>query len=104
MAEESPGLVYQSFFSDRKADFLYVLAVAKGLDRAEIFRRAEILLVAGLAHRRKREGMVIVDREGKGYEVIQAAIPEPSPEALAAGESLFGHLKVTDTAIRLLPG
>ena len=96
-------LGYRSFYTDTKPDFLYIVAAARGLDKREIIKRAEVLLVAGLAQREKKEGMIIVDRDGKGYEVMQIAVPGHTAEALAAGEVLFGRLKITDTPIRLLP-
>ncbi len=103
VAAEGWDLGYRSFFSDGKSDFLYVLAVARGLDRAEILRRAQILLLGGLAQRGKKEGMIIVDRDGMGYEVMQIAVPSHTAEAVAAGDALFAKLKITDTPIRLLP-
>jgi len=103
VAAAGQDLGYRSFFSDRKPDFLYVVAVERGLDRREIIQRAEVLLLGGLAQRGKKEGMIIVDRAGIGYEVMQIAVPSHTAEAVAAGDALFGKLKITDTPIRLLP-
>jgi len=100
---ESPtGLVYSSMHSDSR-DFLYVLAVARGVDREELVRRAEVLLISGLAHRGKSAGMIIVERDGVAYLTILSEGRIDSPEATAAGEELFGRLKTTRTPIRVLP-
>ena len=80
-----------------------MLAVAKGLSRAEIVKHADVLLQAGLAHYGKTHGMVLVDRAGAGYEVGLARVPGHSPEAIAAGAKLFGHRRMKDGSLRLLP-
>ncbi len=103
LARQKTDMVYRTFYSDRK-DFLYVLAGTQGLDRPEILKRAELLMVAGLAHHGKMAGMVIVDRDGRGFETALMRVPRHSPEAIAAGQALFGRLRMIDEPLRLLPG
>lgn len=98
----SNDLVYGSFHSDGR-DFLWVLAVARGLDRAELLKRAETLLVAGMAHYGKAEGMIIMERDGVAYLTMLREGGIDLPEAVAAGKALFGRKRITHTPIRLLP-
>lgn len=99
MGNEECDFIYQSVWFDSKPDFLYMLACAKGIERAEILQRAVILLHAGLAYAQKLEGMIIVDRDGRNFEIGQAAVPEHSSEAIAAGEELFGCLATIDAPV-----
>src|SRR5215510_5780416 len=100
VADQKVTMSYRVFFSDRK-DFLYVLAAAKGLDRAEILTRSQLLILGALAHYRKTDGMVLVDRDGEGFETGLFRVPAHSSEALAVGEKLFGHLKMMRGSVRL---
>jgi hypothetical protein len=102
IAGRPKDLVYSSSHSDGK-DFVYVLAVARGLDRAELLERAEILLIAGMAFYGKTHGMVIIERDGVAHLTMMKQGGIDSAEALAAGKELFGRLKTTHTPIRLLP-
>ena len=43
------------------------LAVARGLDWAELLERAETLLVVGMAYYGKTEGMIVVERDDVAY-------------------------------------
>jgi len=100
---ESPtGLVYSLMYSDGR-DFLYVLAVTRGVDREDLVRRANVLLISGLAHRGKSAGMIIVERDGVAYLTILSEGRIDSPEATAAGKEFFANLKTTRTPIRVLP-
>jgi hypothetical protein len=102
VAERQTDMVYRVVYSDRK-DFLYVLAATRDLARPEVLHRAELLMAAGLAHYGKTNGMVIVDRESKGFEVGLGHARSHQPEAIAAGRELFGHLRMVDEPLRLLP-
>ena len=100
--QEPQGFVYSTMYSDGR-DFLLVCAVAKRLDKAKIFERAESLLSLSLAHHRKNVGMIVVEREGGAYVTMLIEGKIDSPEAIAAGNRLFGHHRITHTPIRLLP-
>ena len=47
--------------------------------------------------------MIVVEREGGAYVTMLTEGKIDSPEAIAAGNRLFGHHRITHTPIRLLP-
>jgi hypothetical protein len=95
------GMAYDVFYTDSKDDFVYVLISAKGIDRPILIDRSSILLRAALAAYKKKRGMVIADRDGKGFEVQMIMIPEcpDSPQDKKLGEHFFGHLRISDFEI-----
>lgn len=66
-------------------DFLLVCAVARGLKRAEFLERAQVLLIASMAHHGKSAGMVIVEREEEADVTMLRESRIDAPEATAAG-------------------
>jgi hypothetical protein len=62
-------------------------------------------MVAAMAHFRKTHCLQIIDREKTSYEVGLMIRPEPpsSPTERALGDSFFGHLKMTDRELALVP-
>jgi hypothetical protein len=93
------GGVRQSWWTDAKPDFLYLVASVRGIARPELLRQGGAMLRAALAHHGKARGMAIIDRDGVGFEVllIESAEPEPDPEVVKAGRRLFGGRKITST-------
>lgn len=88
-------MTYAVGYVDYKPDFLYVLAAARGLDRATLLKRGVYSLRAGLAYFSRGEGMYIADRDGEGFEVVYLGGLKPTEEYRTAGERLFGHLKLS---------
>jgi hypothetical protein len=91
-----PNMVYATTRADWKPDFLYVVAATRGLHRSTVCARGLHLLQSGLAHYAKRAGMFVADRDGEGFEVAYMADENPTTEACAEGQRLFGHLKILD--------
>ena len=83
-------------YVDYKPDFLYVLAAAKGFDRATLLKRGVYALWAGLPHYDKNAGLYIVDRDGEGFELVYLSGPNITEEAREAGRQMFGHLRMVD--------
>lgn len=94
----------RSWWSDRKPDFLFMIAA--GVERAHSLRSGPSVLQAALAHHGKQQGMLIFHRDGGGFDICLAELPHPPDPALVeAGRRLFGHLRVfTTEADSLLPG
>jgi hypothetical protein len=90
------AMAYASASADCKPDFLYVVAATQGIHRSTILKRGLHLLNCGLAHYAKSAGMFVADREGQGFEVAYMAGGPPTPEAIADGQRLFGHLRIFD--------
>lgn len=86
----------RSWWSDRKPGFLYMIAA--GVERAHALRSGPLALEAALAHYGKQQGMLIVRRDGGGFDICLAELPpQPSPALLEAGRRMFGHLRVFTT-------
>jgi hypothetical protein len=91
-----PGL-RRAWWTDSKPDFLYLLAAVRGIDRGRLLSDGPVILQAALAHRGKRRGMLIIERDGESFEVCLAELPEADPALVEAAGRLFGHLKVITT-------
>ena len=94
----------RSWWSDRKPDFLYMIAA--GVERAPGLRSGPLVLQAALAHHGKQQGMLIFRRDGGGFDICLAELPhQPDPALVEAGRRMFGHLRVFATETdSLLPG
>ncbi len=93
----------RSWWCDRKPDFLYIIAA--GVERAFALRSGPLVLQAALAHHDKQHGMLIFRRDGGGFDICLAELPQPpDPTLVEAGRRMFGHLRVfTAETDSLLP-
>ena len=91
-------------FISTKPDFLYVVASSKALPRATVLRHGISLLCAGAAFYGKRRGMLLVDKDGKSFEVFLLPNHRASKEEISSGASLFGSLRQYDFVGNLVPG
>lgn len=99
-----PGL-HRRWWADSKPDFLYLIAAVRGVERARLLREGPALLQAALAHHGKRWGMLIIDRDGQGFEVCLAELPHADPALIEAARRIFGDSRITSTVRgSLLPG
>ena len=92
--DEAQDMNFAVAHVDYKPDFLYVLAAAKGFDRATLLKRGVYALWAGLPHFRKKSGLYIADRDGAGFELVYLSGSNVTDDAREAGRKLFGHLKL----------
>lgn len=100
--EPSP-MRYAAGFTDAKPGFLYVFAASRGIPRAKLVKRAQTLIRGGCAFYGKRAGMVIIDRDGEGFELTQADGFVPSDRDKAVGNQLFRSLRVSDIPRSFIP-
>ena len=91
---------------DSRPEWVYVVGSSSGIAPADLDKIKWNLMVAALAHFRKTHCLLIIDREGKSYEVGLMIQPSPpsSPTERALGDKFFGHLKMTDKPLTLVPG
>jgi hypothetical protein len=85
-------------------DFVYVLMSARGEAKAELTRRAQMLLLAAMAFYGKQRGMAIVDRDGTNFEVALNSTRDHSIAAFHLGEQYFGKLRMDHIPATLIPG
>jgi hypothetical protein len=102
LAGESEGYVHNAVRLDSKPDWVFLFASSKGVERAEVLRRIERSMRGALAFYRKQRCMVIVDRDGEGYDVAVTRpdhVFAPTPAEMQYGEQLFAHLRNTSVVV-----
>jgi hypothetical protein len=97
---------YKAVHLDTRPEWVYVLGSSAGLDPQELENRKHRLLIGAAAFYRKNNCLLIIDRNnGTSYEVGLVSYPTPpsSPIERALGNELFGHLKMKDKPLNLIP-
>jgi hypothetical protein len=90
---KSEDMAYASARFDNKPAMLYVVAAARGIPRRELLQRCHYLLAGGLAYYQKTEGVIVIDRDGQGFEFTLILNFQPLAEHVALGERFFGKLR-----------
>ena len=104
VADQDRGITFMAATLDSQPDWVYVLGATKSFDRTELVRLIEPLMRGALAHYNKRRCLLVFDRDGQAYEVaIPRAEFKPSLADYEVGERAFGHLKITDKRLELVP-
>lgn len=97
---------YMAMHIDSRPEWVYVLGSSLGVEPAELEKRKQLLMVGAMAHFRKTHCLQIIDRDKASYEVGLMIRPSPpsSPTERALGDQFFGHLRMTDRQLGLIPG
>jgi hypothetical protein len=96
--DRSQGYTQATAQLDSKPDWVFVFGCSKGWERAGMLRCMEPTMGAALAYYRKTRCMIVIDRDGAGYEVAITRLDvvfRPSPTDVLNGEKLFGSLRMT---------
>jgi hypothetical protein len=94
----SEGYAQAAAYVDSKPEWVFVFGSSKGWERAGMLCCVEPIMGAALAYYRKQHCIVVIDRDGAGYEVAATrpgVVFVPSSADLLTGEKLFGSLRVT---------
>jgi hypothetical protein len=102
MRGKTSGLTMAAAHCDGR-DLVFVFISCRAVEKSVQFRIAKGLTGAALAHFQKRNCFVVVDRDGKHYDLMRSN-PEYEPDAddIAAGEKHFGHLRLKTVDISRL--
>jgi hypothetical protein len=104
LSGEPQGFTYMSARLDSKPEWVYVFASSKNIERPEVLSRMTLLMRGAMAHYHKRRCLLVIDRDGEGYEV---GLSHPSFTPMLAdferGQRLFGNLRVTSTPLAPVP-
>ncbi|KAA6457550.1 hypothetical protein DYQ86_22235 [Acidobacteria bacterium AB60] len=90
------GYVHSAVRLDSKPEWVFLFASSKGISREGIFRRIEKSMGAAMAFYGKARCMVVVDRDGAGFEVAVTrsdVVYVPTSTDVQLGKELFGHLR-----------
>lgn len=102
LADQAEGYVHSAVRLDSKPEWVFLFASSKRVAREEIFRRMETSMRGAMAFYGKQCGMVVVDRDGEGYEVAVTR-PDlayvPTAAEMQYGEQAFGHLRSTSVVV-----
>jgi hypothetical protein len=102
LAGHPEGYVHSAIRLDSKPDWVFIFGSAKKVGREEIFRRMELSMRAALAFHQKQRCMVVIDRDGDGYEVSMThpdLVFAPSPAEVQLGQEMFGHLRIASVPV-----
>lgn len=94
----SQGYTQAAAYVDSKPDWVFVFGSSKGWERSGMLRCVEPTMRAALSFYGKQRCMVVIDRDGEGYEVaatLSNVLFMPMPEDVLNGEKLFGSLRTT---------
>jgi hypothetical protein len=99
------GLTYAAMHMDSRLEWVFVLGSCAGIAPSDLHDREQILMVAAMAFYRKTHCLLIIDRDKASYEVglREQESPPWSPTEIALGERRFGHLRMTDRELALIP-
>lgn len=104
LSAKPEGLTYKAVFLDSKPEWVFVFASCKKLERAILLDRMMVLMWGAMAFYGKERCLMVVDRDGAGYEVVFGHMKSPPTfEEPQAGERLFGHLRIVDRPVNLVP-
>jgi hypothetical protein len=86
---------------DSKPEWIFVFASSKGWDRSGMLRCVGPMMGAALAQYQKQHCMIVMDRDGAGYEVAVTrpdVVFVPSATDILNGKKLFGNLRTSSVA------
>lgn len=94
----SQGYSQASAQLDSKPDWVFVFGSSKGRERSKLLSLLEPTMGAALAFYKKPHCMIVIDRDGAGYEVAVTradAVLVSSSADVRNGEKIFGRLRST---------
>ncbi len=77
---EASGFIYRSAWIDSKADWVFVFASSKGVERADVLTQLKELMVGAMAFH-QRNCLMVIDRDSVGYEVSIGILGSPPTPA-----------------------
>ena len=69
LKDAQEGFIFRVAYFDSRPDLIFIVAFSKGVARPEVLERGLVLMRAAMAHYSKSRAMLIIDREGGGFEV-----------------------------------
>ncbi len=100
--EGSKGYAQAAARLDSRSDWVFVFGASRGWEREGMLSIMPTTMCAALTHYGKQKCMMIIDRDGAGYEVgMLWAQPSftPSMADVLNGQKLFGNLRVASVPL-----
>ncbi len=104
LSGKKEGFTFMAARLDSKPEWVYLFGASKNVDPNEVQSRILMLARGAMAYYEKRKSFLVLDRDGRSV-VVSLSRPGFSPTLadFEIGQRLFGHLKVTSTAMELAP-
>jgi len=104
LSGETEGFMFVTARLDSKPEWVYIFGSSKKVDRAEVISRGTLLMRGAMAYYDKRKCLLVLDRDGVSFDVFLSR-PDfnPTQAEFELGRRLFGHLRITDTPLELVP-
>jgi hypothetical protein len=102
MSEQPQGYAQAAAHLDSRPDWVFVFGSSKGWERAGMLGCMEQTMRAALTHYQKQRCMIIIDRDGDGYEVSMTLPGQdfiPTDADVLNGNKLFGGLRVASIQV-----
>lgn len=98
------GFNFMAARLDSKPEWVYVFGAARNIDRPDLVQGIANLMRGAMAFYEKRKCLVVVDRDGEGFEVC-LSLPgfDPTPDEKELGTRFFGGLRVTTGPLPFVP-
>jgi hypothetical protein len=94
LANDAQGFVYREMRLDSHPEWVYILGASKNVNRTTLLSQFEPLMRGALAYFEKSRCLLVVDRDGVGYEVALSRLGyQPSVADYAVGNKLYGNLR-----------
>jgi predicted metal-dependent hydrolase len=99
LENQMKGFVYQATHFPSH-DRVFVLCSSKHLPRPEVLERVVLLLRGAMAFYKTKNCLVIVDRDGEGFEIAKSKMDYRCTSAdEALGNHYFAHLRTTSLVL-----
>jgi hypothetical protein len=102
MSEQPQGYAQATAHLDSRPDWVFVFGSSKGWERSGMLGCMEQTMRAALTHYQKQRCMIIIDRDGEGYEVSMTLPGQdfiPADADVLNGNKLFGGLRVASIQV-----
>ena len=102
LSEKPQGYVQATAHVDSRPDWIFVFGASKGWARAGMLGCMEQTMRAALAYYQKQRCMIIIDRDGEGYEVLMTRpgqVFTPTVVDVLNGNKIFGSLRVASVPL-----
>jgi hypothetical protein len=103
--DKGNGFNFMAARLDSMPDWVYVFGASKKQERNELLPKIMTLMRAAMTFYGKNRCLVVVDRDGEGFEV---ALSRPgfhsTEDDQELGKHFFGNLRITSAPLRFVPG
>jgi len=103
VAGKDEGFIYRAMHFDGR-DEVFVVGASRNIERADLYRKMEILMRSAMTAYGKTRCFIVIDRDSAGYEVgLSRPGFSPTITDYELAEQFFARLKMTSGPVGLVP-